>query len=321
MKTLLFTGGGGAATEALMGLLSDRYVVHFADADPVRPVGIHSMRWHQIPMATREHGLRNTALVPALLELCRDLAVDVLVPGVDEELRAIALHQHGLPFPCDVLLPDFTFVSRHLDKLASMRTLAEAGIAVPHTCRHVPSKGIHSWPSFPFVLKPREGRGSRDVAVVDSIDDGMAHVTRSRRPAVDFINQELLSGQEYTVTCVADRWKRLRAVVPVRVLLKRGITIRAETDADEAIIEACRRIHAADPWAGCVNIQAIKAEDGTVRPFEINPRVSTTTCLAIAAGVDVIGLAFGDAEGDGLVPFTRGLQLHRSWRSEFRWAS
>ena len=54
---------------------------------------------------------------------------------------------------------------------------------------------------------------------------------------------------------VADRRGVLRAIVPVKVGLKRGITLRAETDPDAAVTAACRAIHAASPVPGCFNIQ------------------------------------------------------------------
>ncbi len=312
MKTVLFTGGGGAGTEALDRLLSDRYIVHFADADDqAKPPSFSADRWHVIPPASAPHGLVNTAFVPALTALCERLGVDVLVPGCDEELRPIAMRRGE--FPCDVLLPSFDFVATHLDKLASTRHLERCGIPVPETRRLVPRKGQTDWPLMPCVLKPREGRGSRDVALVSFPAQGEAHITASGRAAIDYITQERLVGQEYTVTVVADQAMRLCAIVPVHVALKRGITLRGETDAHPGVIAACRRIHAADPFSGCVNIQLFASGDD-IRPFEINPRVSTTTCLAIAAGVNIIEPATGE-------PWLNGLRMHRSWRTEFACAS
>ncbi len=311
MKTLLFTGGGGVATMELYRWLSDRYVVHFADANPdKKPPELPADRWHVIPYAFNPNGLGNLAFVPSVAELCRTLQVDLLIPGVDEELRALSRpFTPGRPeLPCPVLLPDFDFICTHLDKLRSMKTLADRGIPVPRTRRLRPHKGARDWPPFPCILKPREGRGSRDVAVVQSVEDGEACVQRSALTPCDFLVQERLVGQEYTVTVVADQRKRLRAVVPVRVVLKRSVTLRGETHADAAVIELCRQIHIAQPFAGVVNVQCIKSLDGTVKPFEINPRVSTTSVLAIAAGVDWIQLASETAEyaePGWLVPFTQ----------------
>jgi len=308
---LLFTGGGGAGAEALERLLRDLYEVHFADADnDAKPYLIPLSNWHQIPFASA------LTFIEELDHLCRNLAVDVLIPGVDEELLPIAQARNSMK--CEVLLPSTAFVRTHLDKLTSNSLLHSHGLPVPKTeslpeRRNVP---------FPCIVKPRQGRGSRGVAIVHSRRDLEAHVFLSRRRPEDFIVQELLQGQEYTVMMAADRTGRLRAVVPVRVGIKRGITLRAETDADAAVIAACAAIHASDPTPGCYNIQLVKTKAGEVKPFEINPRISTTTCLALAAGVNFVDIFFGDKEREnygesGLLPFRDGLELRRSWHNEF----
>jgi len=306
---LLFTGGGGAGSEALHRLLDGRYETHFADADPdAKPCSIPSRRWHGIPMAS------DSAYLDTLRELCRELGVDVLVPGVDEELLPLAATRDTLG--CAVLLPPFAFVRTHLDKLTSFERLRALGVPAPATARLDEPRRM----PFPCIVKPRRGRGSRQVMLARSEEDLRAHVLLSRRDPEDFIQQELLRGQEYTVMMVADRSGTLRAVVPVRVHLKRGITLRAQTDRDPQVEAACAAIHAADPVSGCFNIQVIKTETGEVKPFEINPRVSTTTCLAVAAGVDFVAMSLagsGDSPAPGLAPFRDGYRLKRSWNNEF----
>lgn len=307
---LLFTGGGGAAAEAFNRLLHDRYDVHFADADPEsRPHGVPRHAWHPIPYASAP------TFIEELLGLCRDLAIDLLVPGVDEELLPISHARDS--FTCAVLLPPADFLSTHLDKLTSLSVLAALKLPTPATASWTDRRRI----PFPCIVKPRRGRGSRHVAIARSEEALQAHVLLSGRPADDFIVQELLVGQEYTVTVAADRAGRLRAVVPVKVDLKRGITIRAATEHDEAVIAGCAAIHAASPVSGCFNVQLVKTHTGDVKTFEINPRISTTTCLALAAGVDVLATYLGDRSsaeaGEALAPFEGGLRLRRSWHNEF----
>jgi carbamoyl-phosphate synthase large subunit len=313
-KVLLFTGGGGAGSEALNRLLGERYVVHFADADiEAKPYHVPANRWHQIPLAS------DPAFVEGLQRLCRELAVDILIPGVDEELLPIAQARESVG--CEVLLPPMEFVRTHLDKLTSNSLLQAYGLPAPQT--KTLSEHQHHI-SFPCIVKPRCGRGSRDVAVVYSEQELQAHVVLSRRLPEDFIVQELLQGQEYTIMLSADRTGRLFAVVPVLVGIKKGITLRARTDRDDVVIAACVAIHAANPVPGCYNIQLVKTESGEVKPFEINPRVSTTACLAVAAGVDFIGIYLGMDEYQNtsspipdLLPFCDRMGLRRSWHNEF----
>jgi len=306
---ILFTGGGGAATSALWALLKDQHEVYFADADAeAKPANVPMARWLHIDRADQP------TFLETLLYRCEQYRIDVLVPGVDEELLRIA--DARTLFGCHVLLPSSWFIQCHRDKFVSMQGLMSMGIPCPQTALlgHWNGYAPRVVASWPCIVKPRRGRGSRDIKECGSMDE--ARALESLYPE-QLIVQEYLHGQEYTVTCVADQQMNLRAVVPVKVGLKRGVTLRAETDHDEAVTALCVAIHQADPFSGIVNVQCIKAADGTVKPFEINPRISTTTCLAMAAGVDVLGLALSEglALSDGLAPF-RKVSLRRSWATE-----
>jgi carbamoyl-phosphate synthase large subunit len=311
VKRLLFTGGGGSGSEALYRMLEGRYEVHFADADiEAKPYLIPSNRWHQIPFAN------DITFIDKLQSLCREIVVNVLIPSVDEELLPIAQSRSG--FICDVLLPPQEFIKTHLDKLTSNLFLKTHKLSAPETELLPEHKSI----LYPFIVKPRQGRGSRDVRIVNSESELQAHVLLSHCQPEDFIVQELLVGQEYTVMMATNLTGVLRAVVPVKVGVKKGITIRAETHCDAAIMNACKAIHAANPVVGCYNIQLVRMENGEVMPFEINPRVSTTACLAMAAGANFIDIFLADSNKEnynnsGLLSFRNHVGLRRTWHNEF----
>ena len=130
----------------------------------------------------------------------------------------------------------------------------------------------------------------------------------------DAVAQEMLYGKEYTVSVIADAFKRLHSVIPIKVGIKRGITIRAEVDFNEKVINACAKIHESLPTSSTYNIQLMLLDDGSVMPFEINPRISTTICLAVASGTDPFGVFLGEKNSD-LQP--KGTKLQRFWINEF----
>jgi carbamoyl-phosphate synthase large subunit len=306
---LLFTGGGGAGTEALLRLLSPNYEVFFADADlGSKHFSLEDHQWHQIPFA------KEPAFCRKIVDLCHQLQIDLLIPSVDEELIPIAKMSESLNF--NLLLPPEYFLSRHLDKYTSNRFLVDAGLPAPTTV--IANEGRLN---FPCIVKPRNGRGSRHVVEARSEIELQAQLTLARASPEDFILQELVIGEEYTVMVAADNKGKLRAIVPVKVKCKRGITIDAETIYDDEVIKACREIHESDPVSGCYNIQLIKEANGSIKPFEINPRISTTACLGLAAGVDFIGIFLGllDYTGfsqDTLIDFKDRLRLKRSWHNQ-----
>src|SRR5690606_38550768 len=96
---------------------------------------------------------------------------------------------------------------------------------------------------FPCILKPRTGRGSRDVSILYSEEDVYTQRKKLASAAKNFLVQEKIEGTEYTVQMVADRYGNLKAIVPVKVHVKRGITLRAETEDRSEVISACQSIH------------------------------------------------------------------------------
>lgn len=308
MTRILITGGGGAGNEALWHLLGSRYVLHFGDADPlaIDPV-IPEDRRHQLPWAS------DSDFVPKIADLCRRLNIDLLVPSVDEELVPLARNADSLA-PTRLLLPDADYVETMLDKLHMIGSLSDKQIPVPRSRTLADDlDGLH----FPCIAKPRNGRGSRDVRVLNSVADAMGLATTLGDAAVKTLLQDKIEGVEYTIQMIADASGRLCAVVPVQVDIKRGITIRAKTEAEPRVIAACRAIHKAIPAVGCYNIQLIVDAEGGVFPFEINPRVSTTLCLVVAAGIDPIAIFLGRNNFSELMPFISGIQLQRHWKNYF----
>lgn len=305
---VLFTGGGGAGTEALWELLSGRHELHFADADVrmVNPI-VPRSRAHEIPFASHPE------FFEVLRRLCRDLLIDVLVPGVDEELEQLSMRRAEFN-PTVILLPTFDFTRIMLDKLEFARSLFAAGAPVPRT-QSLADRG--PWTDFPCIVKPRRGRGSRGVTVVANSIELEAMRTAVIERSDEYVVQELAGGTEYSVQVVADSDQRLRAVFPARIIAKRGITISAIGEQNQAVIKACERIHQSMPTSGCYNVQGILGEDLSFLPFEINPRVSTTLCLAVASGIDPVEIFTVPAERQGLVPFEAGVALNRFWHNAF----
>jgi carbamoyl-phosphate synthase large subunit len=305
---VLFTGGGGAGNEALFRLLGERYILHFGDADTAAiDPSIPKERRHELAWAS------DPEFVEKVAGLCRRLDIDLLIPGVDEELLALARNADALA-PTRLLLPDEKYVETMIDKLQMVEALAARKVPVPLS--HTLADDLHGI-RFPCISKPRRGRGSRDVRVLASPDEAVALKRELGDLAREMLVQEKIEGVEYTVQMVADSHGHLRAIVPVKVGVKRGITLRAETEAEPRVMTSCRSVHQSLPTSGCYNIQLILTPEGRVFPFEINPRVSTTLCLVVAAGIDPISIFLGDLGRGELLPFVTGMHLQRHWANHF----
>jgi len=241
-------------------------------------------------------------------DLWRRAGSDILIPGVDEELPLIPQLQEMLP-KLITLVPSPSFVTLMRDKLAFANAFSAAGIDAPRTVTIDRVQEI----GFPCLAKPRAGRGSRGIQILNSLEEVNAYRILARQPDNQLLVQELLKGQEWTVYVSADRAGNLRGVVPVKVNVKRGITIRAETMLHKGIEGYCKAIHTRFTTAGSYNVQLMETADGRLAAFEVNPRVSTTLCLAIAAGADPIQDLMRDDSGQGIRSFDSGVQLRRNW--------
>lgn len=307
---LLFTGGGGAGTEAIYRYLGHRYQLHFADAciDTINPLIEENYR-HTIPWAN------SPDFLSCVSSLCSKYSIDILVPGVDEELLQLSRGLHGCSTA--VLLPSHDYINIMLDKYLMYEEFLANNLPIPcSTLFDSDFSHIH----FPCICKPRYGRGSKGIVILNSDLEAQRYrdyLSTHTSPSL-YVIQELIFGQEYTVQMIANTQGHLRCIVPVRVDSKKGITINARIDANASVIQACKKIHDNIPAKGIYNIQLIQQDDGMVIPFEINPRISTTFCLVVASGIDPIQLF--DHPSSDLIDssfYSQNLRLTRFWHNHF----
>jgi len=196
-----------------------------------------------------------------------------------------------------------------------IKTLFAENILAPKTLLF---DGDFSSLTFPCICKPRVGRGSRDITYLHSRNEAFKfrdYLSLSTNPGL-FIIQECAKGIEYTVQMIADAEACLQTVLPVEVAVKRGITIDARVNKNEAVVNACQAIHEKIPTPGIYNIQLILTSDERVFPFEINPRVSTTLCLALAAGIDPLGVFDANLIAPKtILDYTDNVRIQRFWHN------
>ncbi len=275
----MLTGAGGAALPGLIkGLRNDGYRVLAADMDK-----------YAIGLFIADTGFiippgKSPNFLPTLRRICRQEKVNVVVPLVDEELMATSkLEDEGII----VMLPRQEFVALCLDKFSLMQQLGKFNINVPYT--RLASEGPDQM-RFPIVVKPRTGRGSRGLGIIESNEMLHSYLRNSPYSEDELILQENIQGPEFTVSVVAWRDGKVQAVVPKEVISKKGITHLAVTRQNNKIDQLCREIQVCLQADGPFNVQLRVDEDtGEPVPFEINPRFSTTISLTTAAGIDELG--------------------------------
>jgi carbamoylphosphate synthase large subunit len=272
---VMVTGAGGPAGVAVIRELRRRgHRVVAVDADgtavglELANEGLVVPRWDDPSFADE------------LVAVASEAGARALISTVAEEFSAIdanALEAVGV----HTLLPDPEAVRRCLDKWAFVEAMGDAGLATPAT-----ALGAAADISGPWVVKPRFGRGSRDVYIAHSTTQLRAALKWTPEPIV----QERIEGREFTVDALVDGSGVAVALVPRwRLETKAGISTKGLTFSDPDVEIAAMHALTAVGLIGPANVQGFVTDHDEVVIVEINPRFSGGLPLSLHAGADLVG--------------------------------
>ncbi len=258
--------------------LESNLVVFAADLSPELSAACHlADQAFRVPRCTTGE------YIPALLKLCRENEVDILVPTIDTEL--LVLSQNSGLFAAQgtrvvVSGPHVVAIAR--DKMETSKRLSAAGIHVPQTLMLAEYLADPSAIDFPVIAKPLGGSSSVGLLRPKHVDE-LAGLNPE-----DYLVQELWKGAEYTVNVFFDDEGRLRSVVPHRRIEVRGGEVsKGRTERVPILMDYAEKLGGAlDGAVGPLCFQAIVKESGEAAVFEINARFGGGYPLAHQAGAE-----------------------------------
>lgn len=221
------------------------------------------------------------AYIDAVLAICREEKVDLVVPTIDPELTPLSRHQtafSALGTQVVISSPAVTMLAH--DKHATNRVLGAAGVPVPRTVCLRDFLQDSQQLAWPVIAKPNAGSASVGIVRPRSIEDLV------NLPSADYIVQERWEGREYTVNIFIDQRGHLRCAVPhLRIEARSGEVSKGRTERVPPLEEAAQKIAAVLPGArGPLCFQAIVNELGELAVFEINARFGGGYPLAHHSG-------------------------------------
>ncbi|MBV9195923.1 MAG: ATP-grasp domain-containing protein [Solirubrobacterales bacterium] len=288
-RRVLITGmGGPAGISVLRGIAEEPVDVYSADIDPFA-AGLYLVAPERRIMLPRGDSPR---FVDAVMDVCREHAIDVVVPTVDSELLPVAEARAAFEAAGVALVnPSAETLRMCLDKWA-LHQRCDGVVRVPAS---VVVNGDFDPASIelPAIVKPRSGSGSRDIHLVSSHDE----LERVARDGTNLV-QEHLPGREHSLDVLARRDGRVLAVVPrERLKVDSGIAVTARVTRDEALESFGRTVAERIGLVGVGNVQVKETADGEPALLEVNPRFPGSMPLTIAAGVNMPALAVREALG------------------------
>jgi len=308
MKNVLISAAGGSFFPYVYRSLRDTYNIVLTDQnkqlleiDPILPVVV-------LP------AIQDAAFELELRDTIARYHIDYYIPLIDEELciaQAVAMDIPSLK----VIAPRTNFIKTCLDKKTLMDKLRRLEISdIPSSIAS--EYGAHH--TYPLFLKPNSGRGSRGALRIEDPAQYEAYFMLYPYKKSEVLVQNCLEGIEYTVSVTVNTLNKIMAIVPKRVLCKKGITQHAITEKNPSIEAACSQIVTLMEPCGPFNVQLMQTADG-IQIFEINPRLSTTSLLTCEAGVNEFELCIENYENENIerVGFTEGVGIWRRWESIF----
>jgi len=272
---VMVTGAGGAAGVAVIqelrrkghhvvGVDADDTAVGFDLSDDFRVVP----RWDE------------PSFPSAVTQAARESGVDALICTVAEEIRAldpVALADAGV----HTMLPTADAAAACVDKWAFASAMAGAGLPAPAT-----ELGSAGDIPKPWIVKPRFGRGSRDVHVARTVAELRVALRRTPDPIV----QAMVSGREFTADALIDRSGSVAGIVPRwRLETKAGISTKGLTFHDPEVENIVTIALKAVGLIGPAGVQGFVTDAGEVVLIEINPRFTGGLPLSLHAGADLVG--------------------------------
>lgn len=208
-----------------------------------------------------------------LIQTVKSRGIDLVIPNMDAATVVLAKAKKQLSeFGCHAVVSNLNLCEVMVDKVLAEQWFIAHNISVPKRS------------GFPFIIKSRKGFGSRDQASVENQRAFDAFFYG--KDAQDYIVQDFVNGQEYTVDAYVDRTGAMIAALSrKRLKVVDGEVDISETHHHPGILALTSRILSISGWEGPITLQFI--DDGTsITLIEINPRFGGGVTHSIHAGLD-----------------------------------
>jgi carbamoyl-phosphate synthase large subunit len=280
----------GAAAPAGINTIKSLKMVKFdgkiigTDVDSLAPGAFMADVFSILPEAAQE-----SLFIDKLFELVKIHRITVLMPSSGFDIYPYSKYRKELQeLGAYAVVSDRGVLEICRDKMRTYQELLPR-FKVPFTTTE-PDKIS----GFPVIAKPRFGKGSRDVIVVEDEPD-LRYVTSKYH---DMIFQQYLPGIEYTIDVLSDLNKEPVFAVPrIRLQTKGGISTKGKIERNQKMEEDCMKIAKSIGIRGPCCIQMKETKDREPQLVEVNARLGGGTIFTTLAGANIPALILDLVEG------------------------
>jgi carbamoyl-phosphate synthase large subunit len=207
--------------------------------------------------------------------------IDVIIPIAEPELRYFS-EQNILDTigSAKMITASALALEIGFDKYKTAHFLEENNLPFPKTAL---AKDLNKISSFPVILKSKTGSGSKDIHVINNIEEFLFY---TRNGAEAYVVQEYIDNKNGEFTCCLFRSKigEIRSIIFKREL-HGGYTGYGEVVENKEITSLLEQLALKLNLEGGVNVQ-LRFQDNVPKVFEINPRFSSTVFYRHLFGFD-----------------------------------
>ena len=262
MTSILVTGIGGIVGQGILRNLRAMAVdaaIIGTNTDSVSAGNHLCDSVYKVPYAVEDN------YIESIRTIVEQHHISLILPSTDYEAYYLALSRKDIPALIAASPSEVCRIC--LDKFLNYQAFSAQDIEFARS--FLPSS--YNGEFTEFVVKPREGRGSRNIFVNPSRLDAFTD---------DYVIQEFLDGPELTTTFYVRQTGELHGFITLKRNLEHGSTASCEVvfDYDEQVATLLKKIVAKFPFRGSCNLQSRVTNRGVV-PFEINCRISGTNSI------------------------------------------
>ena len=280
----------GAAAPAGINTIKSLKMVKFngkiiaTDLDSLAPGAFMADKFSTMPHVGEE-----SLFIDKLFELVKIHGITALLPSSGFDIYPYSKYRNDLQeLGAYAVVSDRDVLEICRDKMRTYQELLPR-FKVPFTTTE-PDK----IPSFPVIAKPRFGKGSRDVIVIEDESD-LRYVTSKYH---DMIFQQYLPGIEYTIDVLSDLNKEpLFAIPRIRLQTKGGISTKGKIVRNQKMEEDCMNIAKFVGIRGPCCVQMKETEDREPQFVEVNARLGGGTIFTTLAGANIPALILDLVDG------------------------
>jgi carbamoyl-phosphate synthase large subunit len=228
-----------------------------ADPNPLAPAQYAADHRTTVPR------IEDPDYVPALRRLCDRHGVSAVVPLTDLDLEVLGRARESGQLPAFVAPSDVARAT--FDKYEAHLLLERLGLPSPPTV--LPGEAP---PSYPVMVKPRQGSGARSIHKADDAQAAAFFVDYVKEPTMI---QRFMDGPEFSMDCLCDLDGRCLNVIPRTMIESRGgESIKGTVIHDRELIALGRRTVEALQVRGPCTVQAFRDTEIGLGITDVNTR-------------------------------------------------